>query len=84
MFGSPRNCWLRSPNPGNANNERNVNTSGAIDNNNAINGNGVAPDCEKSPFSSSRKTKAAQLTQGATVLPPQRREYCGRQRYLTG
>lgn len=41
---SARNWWLRSPNPSNANNERNVNTSGALNNNNANNGNGVAAD----------------------------------------
>ena len=40
-----RNQWLRSPNPGNANNTRNVNTSGALNNNNANNSNAVAPDC---------------------------------------
>lgn len=39
-----RNQWLRSPNPGNANNVRNVNTSGALNNNNAYNGNALAPD----------------------------------------
>ena len=38
------NWWLRSPNPSNANNVRNVNTSGALDNNNANNSNGVAAD----------------------------------------
>ena len=36
--------WLRAPNPTNANNERNVNTSGALNNNNANNGNGLAAD----------------------------------------
>ncbi|MBQ9698236.1 MAG: hypothetical protein IJV46_06835 [Acidaminococcaceae bacterium] len=40
-----RNQWLRSPNPGNANNVRIVNTSGAVNNNNANNSNAVAPDC---------------------------------------
>ena len=33
----------RSPNPSNANNVRNVNTSGALNNNNASNSNGVVP-----------------------------------------
>ncbi len=42
------NQWLRSPNVGNANNVRNVNTSGALNNNNARNGNAVAPDYDKS------------------------------------
>lgn len=36
---------LRTPNPSNGNNERNVNTSGALDNNNSNNTNGVAADC---------------------------------------
>ena len=40
-----RNQWLRSPNPGNANNARIVNSSGAVNNNNANNSNAVAPDC---------------------------------------
>ena len=40
-----RNWWLRSPNPGNANNVRNVNTSGAVNNNNVNNANGLSPDC---------------------------------------
>ena len=37
---------MRSPNPGNANNVRNVNTDGSLNNNNAINGNGAVADCE--------------------------------------
>lgn len=36
---------LRTPNPSNGNNERIVNTSGALDNNNSNNTNGVAADC---------------------------------------
>lgn len=39
-----RNWWLRLPNPSNANNERNVYSSGALNNNNANNGNGAAAD----------------------------------------
>jgi len=39
-----RNWWLRSPNPSNANNERNVNTDGSLNNNNAYNGNWTVPD----------------------------------------
>lgn len=38
-----RNWWLASTNPSNANNERNVNPSGALNNNNANNVSGVAP-----------------------------------------
>lgn len=69
-----RNVWLRSPNPSNANNVRIVNTDGSVNNNNANNSHGVAADCEKLSVSSSRKTKAVQLTQGATVLPPKKKE----------
>ena len=43
-----RNQWLRSPNPGNANNPRIVNNTGALNNNNANNSNAVAPDCMNS------------------------------------
>ena len=38
------NWWLRSPNASNSNNFCNVNTDGTINNNNANNSNGVAPD----------------------------------------
>ena len=43
--GLARYCWLRSPNPGSAYNERHVHSSGALDVNYANNGNGVAPAC---------------------------------------
>lgn len=43
-----RNQWLRSPNPGNANNPRIVNNTGALNNNNANNSNAVSPDCMNS------------------------------------
>lgn len=43
--GSARICWLRSPTPGHANNERTVNTSGALYYSYANNGRGVAPAC---------------------------------------
>lgn len=36
--------WLRSPNVGNTNNSRNVNTTGELNNNNANNTNGSAAD----------------------------------------
>ena len=36
--------WLRSPNANNANNEYNINTSGAINNNNASNAYAFQPD----------------------------------------
>ena len=48
LFSVPRNAWLRSPNPGNANNERNVNTDGSLNNNNANNSNGASADCGNS------------------------------------
>ena len=43
--GSARNCWLRSPSPGNANHERHVHTSGALNYSSANRANGVAPAC---------------------------------------
>ena len=42
-FRPARYWWLSSVNPSNANNVRNVNTSGSLDNNNANNSNGVVP-----------------------------------------
>jgi hypothetical protein len=59
---------LRSPNVGNANNVRNVNPSGALNNNNATNSNGVAQDCEKRPHKVSQKAEIRALTQGIIVL----------------
>ena len=44
-----RNWWLRSPNS-NANNERNVNSNGTVNNNNANNTYGVVPACGESEF----------------------------------
>ena len=44
-FGSARNAWLRSPNPSNANNERNVNTDGSLNGYTAISAYAVAPAC---------------------------------------
>ena len=41
---SARNWFLRVPNPWNANNERNVNTDGSLNNNNARNANGAVAD----------------------------------------
>ena len=43
--GSARNCWLRSPYPGDASYERIVSTSGALHNYTASNALGVAPAC---------------------------------------
>ena len=47
---SAANWWLRTPNSGNANNVRLVNSDGTMNNNNANNANGLAPDCEKVRF----------------------------------
>ena len=44
------NWWERTPNSGNANNVRLVNTDGSLNNNNANNANGLAPDCENVRF----------------------------------
>ncbi|MDO4356381.1 MAG: DUF6273 domain-containing protein [Clostridia bacterium] len=44
-----RNWWLRSPNPWNANNVRIVTSAGALNNNNANNGNGLAAACFNGP-----------------------------------
>lgn len=44
-----RYWWLRSPNPWNGNNVRNVTPSGALNNNNANNGNAVAAACFNGP-----------------------------------
>lgn len=42
--GNGYNEFLRSPNVGNTNNVRIVNTTGVLNNNNANNNNGFAPD----------------------------------------
>lgn len=43
LVSSANNWWERSPNSGNSNNFCNVNSSGSASNNNASNGNGLAP-----------------------------------------
>nr|DAK61873.1 MAG TPA: hypothetical protein [Caudoviricetes sp.] len=40
---------MRTPNAGNGNNVRNVNTDGSLNNNNACNSNGVLADCVPLP-----------------------------------
>lgn len=50
--------WTRTPNGSNANNEYNVNPTGANDNNNANNSNGVAPDYKKRQFQVTDKANA--------------------------
>lgn len=66
---------MRSPNPSNANNARNVNTSGGLNNNNANNSNGVVPDCVTS-IGQHRVgyTESRTFTQGA-FIPSRKREY---------
>ena len=49
LNGAPRWYWLRTPNTGNGNNVRNVNTDGSLSNNNANNSNGVLADCVPFP-----------------------------------
>ena len=56
LGSSPRSWWLRSPNVSNANNARNVNTSGVVNNNNANNSIGLAPDCVYSQLKVSLNT----------------------------
>ena len=41
---------MRTPNAWNANNVRLVNPDGTLNNNNAMNSNALAPDCEKVRF----------------------------------
>ena len=81
-FSSARNAWLRSPNPSNANNERNVNTDGSLNNNNAINANAVAPDCEKCPYQVVYIDKSSATHTRSDRPTSERREYYGRQRSL--
>lgn len=45
VIGSAHNCWLRSPDPVNGNNERGVSTSGVLGNFGALYAYGVAPAC---------------------------------------
>ena len=44
-ISTARNWWLRSPNPSNANNERNVNTDGSLTSNTAFHGTGAVAAC---------------------------------------
>jgi|LSQX01.3.fsa_nt_gb hypothetical protein len=45
-----RHWWLRSPNPANANNPRNVNTDGNVSSYHALYSLGAAPDCVYSQY----------------------------------
>lgn len=53
---------LRVPNPSNANNVRNVNPSGELNNNNANNGLGACVDCELYQFQVGLLTESSVLT----------------------
>ena len=68
-FGSARNAWLRSPNPSNGNNVRNVNTDGSLNNNNAYNGNGAAVDCENCQYQVAERPKQHTHTRSGYPLP---------------
>ena len=82
FLGSARNVWLRSPNPSNANNERYVYTDGTLNNNNANKSNGAAADCENCRYQVVERPKQnTSHKERPSYL--QRREYCGRQRYLS-
>ena len=63
LNGAARNWWLSSTNPSNSNNERNVHSSGTLNNNNAINSNGVVPvySLTKSTRPSKRWLKAVYI-----------------------
>ena len=58
---------VRSPNPSNANNERNVNPDGSLNNNNANNTNGVSGDREN--VRSSKQKCRKQSTHTGDRLP---------------
>ncbi len=65
--------WLRSPNVSNSNNVRYVNTDGTLNNNNANNAYGAAPDCVYSQLKVSRRyiyqqPKSVHHMQGTIVL----------------
>lgn len=66
------NCWLRSANRGNSNNEWNVNSAGYLNNNNANNNLRGLPDCV-CLFPALRFAHSANLrgcmTQGTCTLP---------------
>ena len=59
---------MRSPNTGNANNVRNVNTDGQVSNNNARNANAAAPDCVYSRLRVNRKIEIRAFRQGTVNL----------------
>lgn len=77
---------MRSPNPGNANNVRNVNTDGSLNNNNAINGNGAVADCENRELKVIDKVinEIKALTQGEADLLLGKEELSRRRRRPAG
>lgn len=64
--------WLRSPNVDNTNNARNVNTDGSLNNNNASNSRGFAPDYFLSQFEVSLKLKPVRIEIRRHCPDPQR------------
>ncbi len=57
----------------NSNNVRLVNTSGALNNNNANNSNGVAPDCALRQHKVDLRVEIRAYTQGTYILSPKGR-----------
>lgn len=68
--GWSQNVRLRSANRNNANNTWNVNASGYVNNNNAINANRFSPDCAvyERHMAASQKRCFFFMTQGAECL----------------
>ena len=74
LGGNDCQSAVRTPNYSNSNNVRNVNTDGTLNNNNAYNANGIAPDREKkcpttstSQHKVSRTAEISTLTQGIII-----------------
>ena len=68
-INSAANWWLRTPNAGN-NNERNVNTDGSLNNNNANNANGFVADCAGIRRKAGRDQVSAKATESKALTDP--------------
>ena len=67
LVSSANNWWERSPRDSNSNNFCNVNSDGSANNNNASNGNGLAPSgCVPKAQESSR----GEITRASTIGSP--------------
>lgn len=68
-----KRCKCRAPNAGKSCNARLVNPSGNVNNNNAINTNGAAPDCEKCQIKVAENVKSVrsrkECLSGSGVIP---------------